>query len=73
MKTFTTRKIVLPLLAGALLASTVALSAHAADCKAPDTNSWIEKRACEKANEGPVALRRFIDRTRMIYGLVYAD
>ena len=32
-----------------------------------------EERACAKAAEGPEALRRFITRTRMIWGLSYAD
>jgi hypothetical protein len=32
-----------------------------------------ERRACVKAAEGPVELRRFIERTRGIYGLYYAD
>ena len=43
----------------------------AADCDAPKDN--IERRACAKAAEGPDALRGFVWRTRMIYGLRYAD
>jgi hypothetical protein len=54
-----------------LLAGLAELSSAAVDCRAP--GSSIDRRACAKAAEGPEALRRFIERTRMIYGLYYWD
>ena len=36
-------------------------------------NGAVEQRACEKAAEGPDALRRFVQRTRMIHALYYYD
>jgi hypothetical protein len=67
-----------PLIAACLFAA-VASSAWAGEnsssndskCSAP--NGIGERRACEKAKEGPEALRRFVERTRMIYGLHYWD
>ena len=40
-------------------------------CNAP--TGIGERRACEKAKEGSEALRRSVERTRMIYGLSYWD
>jgi hypothetical protein len=71
MKSFTTSKTTPYLLAGAFMAGAVALPTYAADCKAP--KDFIEKKACDKAKQGPDALRRFVERTRMIYGLYYWD
>ena len=62
---------VLAWLAGAILAGAFSFSAYAADCKNP--RGSVEARACEKAKQGPETLRRFVERTRMIYGLYYWD
>lgn len=40
-------------------------------CDAPRVPA--DRRACEAAREGPQALRRFIWRTRGIYGLYFGD
>jgi len=48
------------------------MSAHADDrCASPKGS--IEERACAMAAAGPDALRRFVERTRGIYGLYYFD
>jgi hypothetical protein len=57
------------LLAGVAFHVTPALAASR--CDSPQ--GAIEQRACAKAAEGPDALRRFVERTRMIYGLYYYD
>jgi hypothetical protein len=53
-----------------LLAATafVPLSALA-EYKCDNPTHQIDKRACAKAAEGPDALRRFVERTRMIWQL----
>ena len=51
------------------LAPAISFAQHR--CDAP--NGMIERRACAKAAEGPQALRRFVERTRGIYGLYYLD
>ena len=58
--------------AGVVLAVAPLLSAHAAGrCDAPQVGP--DARACAYAMQGPAELRRFIERTRMIYGLSYWD
>ncbi len=60
-----------------LVAASAALGAlshpvHAANrCDRPTIGG--EARACAASREGPEALRRFIYRTQMIYGLSYWD
>jgi hypothetical protein len=48
------------------------LASHA-EYKCSEPRSMIDKRACGQAAAGPEALRRFVERTRMIYGLYYWD
>jgi hypothetical protein len=58
--------------AGLVLAAAPLLSAHAAyRCDVPRVGP--EARACAMAAQGPTELRRFIERTRAIYGLYYWD
>ena len=71
MKSNLKSKQVFTWLAGAILASACSVPAYAVDCNNP--RGSVETRACAKAKEGPDALRRFIDRTRMIYALDYQD
>jgi hypothetical protein len=71
MKSSLTTKVALPLLAGTLLANAFVLPARAADCNEP--KGVVERRACEYARKGPEALRRFVERTRTIYGLYFWD
>ena len=40
-------------------------------CDGPQ--SQVDKKACAAAAEGPDALRRFVDRTKAIYGLYFWD
>ena len=40
-------------------------------CDAPSMN--VDRIACEKAKEGPSALRRYIERVRMIDSLQFSD
>ena len=40
-------------------------------CDAPSMN--VDRTACEKAKEGPSALRRYIERIRMIDSLQFSD
>ena len=57
------------LLATVAFAPTTARAQHRCD----HPGGLIDKRACEKAAEGPDALRNFVSRTRMIWGLYYWD
>ena len=41
--------------------------------QAQDVPNTPEQRAQEAAKKGPAELRRFIHRTRMVYGLSYED
>lgn len=53
-------------------ASLVAQPAQArGKCDAPQNR--IDVRACAAAAEGPDTLRRFVERTRAIYGLYFWD
>lgn len=60
----------------------IALLATSAGLAAPPAAAWYrcdnpqgvaDRRACEKAAEGPTALRRFIERTQAVYQLYYWD
>jgi len=58
--------------AGLAIAAAPALSAYAATrCDLPHTGP--DARACAAAAQGPTELRRFIERTRAVYGLYYED
>lgn len=58
--------------AGLVLAAAPLLSAHAANrCDVPQAGP--DAKACAAAAQGPTELRRFIERTRAIYGLSYRD
>ena len=60
--------------ATALLAAIAfAPTAANADYKCARPSGSIEQRACAMAAAGPDALRRFVERTRGIYGLYYWD
>jgi len=63
------RKQVLPLLPVLLLLS---LEARA-EYKCDEPSRSIHARACEKAAEGPAALRQFIQRMRVIESLYFND
>src|SRR5262245_30748967 len=59
-------------LAGAALTLMLATSAFAASrCDAPTT--YVDRTACEKAKQSPESLRRYVERTRMLYELYYWD
>ena len=51
------------------LASTQARAEY--KCNAPGAR--IDRVACEKAKEGPQALRRYVERVRMIESLQFSD
>jgi len=53
-------------------AAFVPVTAHADDRCARPSGS-VDERACAMAAAGPETLRRFIERTRGIYGLYYFD
>ena len=58
--------------AGMILAVAPLLSARAANlCDVPQVGP--DARACAAAAQGPTELRRFVERTRTIYGLYYWD
>ena len=56
----------------AALAATVSMGARA-EYRCNGQPLPEEKRACELAKQGPDELRRFVDRTRGIYGLYFYD
>jgi hypothetical protein len=56
---------------GLILSSTPQSTLAAGPCDRPVVGG--EARACAARQEGPTALRRFILRTEMIYGLSYRD
>jgi hypothetical protein len=70
MKTIDMGMRALPWLAAAVIGAS-ALPAHAVDCAAP--KSFDETRGCAAAKQGAEALRRYVERTRMIHGLYYWD
>ena len=58
--------------AGVALAVLPFVAAHAEDrCAVPQPG--VAMKACAAARQGATELRRFVDRTRMIYGLYYWD
>lgn len=56
---------------GLLLAAAPLVSQAAYRCDVPRVGP--EARACAMARQGPDELRRFIERTRSIYGLYFYD
>jgi hypothetical protein len=63
---------VVPVVTAALIIAAGCAPALAAGrCDSP--KDMIDQRACAKAAEGAEPLRRFVERTRMIYGLYYYD
>jgi hypothetical protein len=44
-----------------------------ADYRCDHPQGLDDRRACEYAQQGPAALRRFIERTQSIYGLYFYD
>ena len=68
-------RLVIPTVAAMSLLATVAFTPTAADAKhrCDNPSGSADTRACQKAAEGPDALRTFVFRTRMIYGLYYFD
>jgi hypothetical protein len=56
----------------AALATVVSVAARA-EYRCDASTLPEEKRACELVKQGPDALRRFIERTRSIYGLYFYD
>ena len=63
------------LLTTATLALVCALGGAPAQAagRCDDARTMIDQRACQAANQGSEALRRFVERTRMIYSLSYYD
>ncbi len=60
--------------AAALLATAASIpTVSFAQYRCDHASSMIDTRACAKAAEGPDALRSFVTRTRMIWGLYYWD
>jgi len=58
--------------AGLVLGAAPLLSVHAANrCDLPQTGAGA--KACAAAAQGPAELRRFVERTRAVYGLSYSD
>jgi hypothetical protein len=67
-----TRRSLWPSAAALIIGSLLATTAFAQTrCATPDLPG--ERMACLKAKESPDALRRFIDRTQSIYGLLFYD
>ena len=65
------------LLAGGTLIGLAAMTfsiapAHAGG-RCDDPRTMIDVRACQAGAQGPDSLRRFVERTRGIYGLSYYD
>lgn len=55
-----------------LVMGVLSIPAHAGNrCDSPTVGA--EARACAASRQGPEALRRFIARTRAVYGLSYWD
>jgi hypothetical protein len=57
----------------ALVAASLVSTAAVAQTRCATPELPGERMACEKAKQGPVELRRFIERTRMIYLLQFSD
>jgi hypothetical protein len=69
----TTMKRTAVTLATALFAAAAFGTLHTSAWAGPPVTSPEMKTALEKAAEGPDSLRRYVQRTRMIYGLDYAE
>lgn len=59
--------------AAVLLAASLVSTAALAQTRCATPELPGERMACEKAKQGPDELRRFIERTRMIYLLQFSD
>lgn len=57
----------------ALVAASLVSTAAVAQTRCATPELPGERMACEKAKQGPDELRRFIERTRMIYLLQFSD
>lgn len=57
----------------AVLAATAALGLPVAQAQAQSQPNTPQALAEQAARQGPEQLRRFIQRTRMIYGLYFQD
>jgi len=68
-------RLIIPTAAAMSLLATLAFAPTAAHAKhrCDNPSGSADTRACQKAAEGPDALRSFVLRTRMIYGLYYFD
>jgi hypothetical protein len=68
------RPVIINIATASAIAALIATSASAVYAQdTSGTPNTPEKRAMEAAKKGPDELRRFIHRTRMIYGLYYGD
>ncbi len=69
------KKLIIPAAAAMSLLVTVAFAPTAARAqhRCDNPSGIADTRACEEAAEGPAALRNFVWRTRMIWGLYYWD
>jgi hypothetical protein len=54
-------------------ALTLASTQARAEYKCNEPGARIDRVACEKAKEGPQALRRYVERVRMIESLQFSD
>lgn len=59
--------------AAAVVAASLVSTAAVAQTRCATPELPGERMACEKAKQGPDELRRFIERTRMIYLLQFSD
>jgi hypothetical protein len=59
--------------AAAVVAASLVSTAAVAQTRCATPELPGERMACEKAQQGPTELRRFIERTRMIYLLQFSD
>ena len=59
--------------AAALFGATLSTTAFAGDYKCNQPPTRIDQLACDAAAQGPVALRRFIQRMQVIESLSFSD
>ena len=59
--------------AAALFGATLSTTAVAGEYKCNRPHTSIDQRACDAAAQGPVALRRFIQRMQVIESLSFSD
>ena len=62
-----------PLFASVALAGILCAPSAFAAYRCDNPAGIADRRACAYAAQGPDALRRFIERTRAVYGLYYWD